>query len=331
MKKITIAFFGILILAGTVSASFFYFQKSKGVAAQTTDTRLQTPSAGASIAKFQVAGGQIKILFLGDLMFDRWIRQVSETKGGDFVFQKVESLLGGEDLVVGNLEGPITDKASISVNSDFGSADNYVFTFPPLTAADLSKENIKLVNLGNNHILNQGAAGLADTENFLDAAKVNYFGDPQNQAARIKLYAAGGVRIAFVNYDQFMANAAVTTLADIHSAKAQGADIVILYTHWGTEFVAEPEQKIKNLAHQFIDAGADLIIGSHPHVIQTKEIYKGKTIYYSLGNFIFDQYFSPETQKGMGVEASIEASTKKISLREYNFSLLKSGQTVIQN
>lgn len=314
----------VLIFAGTVAASLFYFQKNN----QTPTKTVSANTRPKITTKFPVTGEKIKILFLGDLMFDRWIRQVSETKGDDFVFQKVGDLLKGEDLVVGNLEGPITDKASVSVASEFGAHDNYIFTFPPKTAQDLFAENIKLVSLGNNHILNQGKAGLASTENYLQAANVGFFGDPA-QTASIKYYAASGLKIAFVNYNQFVADGKNKTLADIRSAKAQGADITILYAHWGAEFVGAPDQKIKQLAHQFVDAGADLVIGSHPHVIQPKETYQGKAIYYSLGNFLFDQYFQPETQKGLGVEVTLDPATKNMDFNEYNFSLLKNGQTVI--
>jgi poly-gamma-glutamate capsule biosynthesis protein CapA/YwtB (metallophosphatase superfamily) len=216
------------------------------------------------------------------------------------------------------------------VDTEFGSKENYIFTFPLQTASELFNENIKLVNLGNNHTLNQGQQGLEDTEKYLANAGVGFFGDPKNQDFRFKIYDVSKLKVAFVNFDQFMPEAEKQTLSDIGNVKAQGADVVILYTHWGTEFVAEPSQKIKNLAHGFVDVGADLIIGSHPHVVQTEEIYKNKTIYYSLGNFIFDQYFDDNTQKGMGVEVVIDPAMKKIDYKEYNFSLLKNGQTIIQ-
>jgi len=362
MKRFTFLVLIVLTLAGIVSASLFYphthnvlrvnaginelgnsnskilqclwnklvgvgvyFKKTKNISAQVAASQPENKTEAA--ASFPVAGDKIKILFLGDMMFDRWIREVSEKRGNDFVFEKVKNLLQSEDLVVGNLEGPITNKPSVSVASEFGSGENYIFTFAPETAGELFKENIKLVNIGNNHILNQGEAGLADTEKYLSDAEVGFFGDP-NKVENGKLYKLSNLKIAFVNYNQFVADAKNKTLKEIESAKEQGADLIILYTHWGTEFAGEPGQKIKNLAREFIDAGADLIIGSHPHVIQIKEVYKNKSIYYSLGNFIFDQYFRDDTQKGMGVEATIDPATKKIDFKEYNFSLLKNGQTV---
>lgn len=322
MRKKTII--GILFFSVAIFAcGFCFFLFKKGINAK--NSGIDNGVAVQVASQFPATKDKIKILFLGDLMFDRWIRQVSEKRGDDFVFQKVEKLFQSEDLVVGNLEGPITDKSSVSVASELGDHNNYIFTFPPQTAEILARENIKLVSLGNNHILNQGQAGLTETEKYLDSFGVSYF---CTDDLRFRIYDLRNIKIAFVCHNQFEDNAADKTLEDIKTAKKSNVDLVILYTHWGVEFASDPSQKIKNLAHEFIDNGADLIIGSHPHVVQTKEIYKGKTIYYSLGNFIFDQYFRDDTQKGIGVEAAIDPATKKIDFKEYNFSLLKNGQTV---
>ena len=136
-----------------------------------------------------------------------------------------------------------------------------------------------------------------------------------------------GLKIAFLNYNQFEQDAEKKTLEDIKTAQNSKADEIILYTHWGKEFVPEAADDIKNLAHEFVDAGVDLIIGTHPHVIQNKEEYRGKMIYYSLGNFIFDQYFSPETQKGMLVQVEIDSS-KKMQFKESYVKIQNNGQTL---
>jgi poly-gamma-glutamate synthesis protein (capsule biosynthesis protein) len=120
------------------------------------------------------------------------------------------------------------------------------------------------------------------------------------------------------------------TLQDIQNVKQEKIDRLIVYTHWGKEFTDVPEADIRNLAHQFIDAGADLIIGSHPHVIQSQEEYRGKKIYYSLGNFIFDQFFDPRTQKGLVVTAEIQAGVDGIKLQESAAQMKTSGQTVLE-
>jgi poly-gamma-glutamate synthesis protein (capsule biosynthesis protein) len=280
-----------------------------------------------TVAVSRKAAEAVKILFVGDLMFDRYIRQVAERRGRDFVFAGVKKMLAENNLVVGNLEGPITDSPSVSVASAMGEKNNYIFTFPSQTSADLGQNNIRLVNLGNNHILNFGETGLAQTKAYLQASGIDFFGDP-SAGKRLATWKKGGVKVVFVSYNQFEFDAVNQTLCDIEAAKQLQDDKIILYTHWGKEYANAPEEKIQALAHQFVDAGADLIIGSHPHVTQGKEEYQGKLIYYSLGNFIFDQYFSPETQKGLAVQIAIDPATKKMTAQEFPVVMNHSGQTL---
>ncbi len=272
--------------------------------------------------------GPVSILFVGDMMFDRYIRQVRDKKGGDFIFSEVKNLLSRSDLVVGNLEGPISDNPSISIDSEFGSRNNYVFTFGPDTSEDLKRNNIGIVNIGNNHIMNFGDEGLLKTKEYLKQGKVDFFGDPQREK-RIAIWNRDGTKIAFVSYDQFEKDPVTKTLADIQEAKKGKADLIILYTHWGKEYSKEPTKNVQELGRKFIDEGADLVIGSHPHVVQKKEEYKGKLIYYSLGNFIFDQYFDPETQKGLAVQVEISADNK-MTFKEFPVKMKNNGQTFEQ-
>lgn len=274
---------------------------------------------------YSPATKNIRILFLGDLMFDRGIRQFAEKNGNDFIFQKIHGFLLKHDLAVANLEGPITDNQSISVNSAVGSTNNYFFTFPKSLAKTLFDENIKLVNLGNNHISNFGQEGLISTEKYLKKSGIDYFG--QDSQSFIK--EIGGVKIAFVGYNQFaFEGAEPLAVEEIKNAKKL-SDIVVLYAHWGEEYYKNPPEYVVESAHKFIDGGADLIIGSHPHVIQNSETYNGKKIYYSLGNFVFDQYFSQETRKGMGVILKIEPDTKQMDFEESKFYLNSNGQTIL--
>ncbi len=265
------------------------------------------------------------ILFGGDMQFDRYIRTVSGRRGGAFLFDGLRTEFQKADLVVANLEGPITDKTSVSETSIEGSHDNYVFTFPPETAARLKEENVGLVNIGNNHILNFKEEGAKRTKEYLEAAGVGYFGSPLSGDERVAYREIGGMRFGFVNYNEFIWKGREKAMEDITNARS-ASDFVIVYTHWGKEYVgATPE--MKTLGHEFIDAGADLVIGSHPHVVQEREIYEGKTVYYSLGNLIFDQYFRPETQAGLVVRAVFDPVTRDISLTELPVRLKTNGQT----
>lgn len=315
--KIIIAF--VLLFMFIVIGSFLFGRKT--VSSVVKDQQVVEKFVAQKKSSYP-----IRIMFVGDMMFDRYIRQVSERRGGAYPFQKVESILRDNDLVIGNLEGPITDQSSVSVASIIGEKNNYIFTFDSKIPNLLSRENIRLVNIGNNHILNFGISGVESTRKYLTDSAVEYFGDPENAESRIKIENIKGLRIAFVNYNQFVSDAKQKTLDDIMKAKNSKVDFIMLYTHWGTEFVPDPSGKIKELAHEFIDNGVDVIIGSHPHVVQTIEEYKGRKIYYSLGNFIFDQYFRPETKKGLAVQIEI-GSDGKMLFRDYSIKMDGNGQT----
>ncbi len=320
----------ILLISLVLIGLFLVGRKTASFENVKTDVVVEKKAVGIAkaVAPAEVAGS-VKILFTGDIMLDRYIRQVSEKKGGGFIFAGVQELLAKNDLVISNLEGPITDNPSVSVDSEIGARDNYIFTFDPSVAGELAKQNIKLVNLGNNHILNFGEAGLSKTKENLKNNKIDFFGDPAGEK-RLAVWEKNKVKLVFISFNQFEKEAKSKTLADLEQAKKMKATQIILYTHWGTEFIGQSDAKIKELAHSFIDSGVDLIIGSHPHVVQDKEEYKGKLIYYSLGNFIFDQYFSPQTQQGLVVQVEINSQDGKISAREFPVSMKTSGQTILR-
>jgi len=270
----------------------------------------------------------MKILFVGDMMFDRHIREtVGKYGNGDCnnILEPLKEKLSEYNLVVGNLEGPITDKESVSTNTKMDESKNLIFTFDPAVAKTLFDNNIKLVNLGNNHILNQGEKGVEQTKKFLDEAGVEYFGYDESLAL-VKEF--GGVKIGFVGYNYSVSGSADVTVENIKKAKEQ-SDIAVVLPHWGAEYkTGEPGASVRALAYRFIDAGADAVIGTHPHVIQNSEEYNGQKIYYSLGNFVFDQYFQKETMEGLGVEMTINPD-RTMEFGELKFEMTKKGQTVL--
>lgn len=247
------------------------------------------------------------VIFGGDIMLDRTVRAAIDARGGDFVFSCVRDVLRDADLVVANLEGPITGYPSVSLGSTIGSPENFTFTFPQETSDILQRANIRMVSLGNNHILNFGLDGVRQTTKELSAADVRYFGDPTNQnTARERVR---GVALAFINYNEFAPNgwrtSASTTLEQIAAARRDGY-IPVVYAHWGDEYESAP-LRAKELARAFVDAGAEIVIGSHPHIVQEHEVYKEKYIYYSLGNFVFDQYWSESVRRGLLLKAVFSA------------------------
>jgi poly-gamma-glutamate synthesis protein (capsule biosynthesis protein) len=245
------------------------------------------------------------IVFVGDMMFDRTIRTTAQEKGGDYLFSCIDPLLSGADLVVGNLEGPITASSSVSVGSTVGSPENFTFTFASTTAALLYRHNVRLVSIGNNHIMNFGHDGLLQTKEYLAQAGVGYFGDPDApESERVARQSIGGIAFSFVNWSDWTSDKTDHTLAQIRT-EAQSGRVVVVYTHWGDEYVPPPV-RVRELAHEMVDAGAAIVIGSHPHIVQEHEVYHGKDIYYSLGNFIFDQYWNDAVSHGLALSVAFD-------------------------
>jgi poly-gamma-glutamate synthesis protein (capsule biosynthesis protein) len=175
---------------------------------------------------------------------------------------------------------------------------------------DSIKRNFDIVNLGNNHTNNFGAKGLLQARKFLSDAGLSYFGDPLNSPDYLSTTTEkNGIKIGFVSYMQ-LANTGFDVVLDEIKRLRPSVDMLIALPHWGIEYETEkPWARQQEEAYAMIDAGVDTIIGTHPHVIQPIEQYNGKTIFYSLGNFIFDQYFSEETMQGLTVRMNIEKDT----------------------
>lgn len=243
----------------------------------------------------------LTVLFGGDMMFDRSIREAGERHGADHLLDCLDPLVAAADMAVANLEGPITSHGSLSVGSTVGSARNYTFTFPLATAPLLAEHGIRFVSLGNNHIMNFGADGVRSTLHALDAAGVFSFGDPLEE--RVARFEKKDIRISLVSYNQFApqgsAHAASTTRAQITAERSAGR-LPVVFAHWGDEYAPANDFQ-QRLAHAFVDAGAVLIVGAHPHVVQESEEYAGAPIYYSLGNLVFDQYWQESVQRGLTI------------------------------
>ena len=262
-----------------------------------------TQSGAPVVREASSVPARAEILFGGDMMFDRSIRATVEANGDDFIFSCLDPMLRSADIVVANLEGPITQSASVSIGTDVGDEGNFTFTFPTSTARLLARHNMRMVNIGNNHVMNFGREGLAETRGWLDAGGVLYFGEPDlGEAERVERVSVRGIPFSFVNWSDWTSDKTDHTVAQVRKEADMGR-VVVLYAHWGEEYVAQPLPRVKQLARSFIDAGASIVIGSHPHVVQEREFYRGAYIYYSLGNLIFDQYWNEDVRTGLLVRA----------------------------
>jgi gamma-polyglutamate biosynthesis protein CapA len=288
-------------------------------------------NAGFFPSMTEIGEKRVSFIFAGDLMFDRYIRQIANEKDYDYILEGVGDILKSVDFTVVNLEGPITNNKSVSVGSKFGSYNNYIFTFGP-KVIDILKQFNMVASLGNNHITNFGQDGIKQTVENLKGGGVMYFGQVgQETVNEYVVLEEKGFRIDLVNYNQFIGSDKEEVFKTI-TALVESSDFLVVYAHWGNEYVPVAGKVITDLAHEFVDLGADLVIGSHPHVVQQVEVYKGKKIYYSLGNFVFDQYFSEETMKGLLVKVDLvekEDQNTEVAYEDIPIKLSPSGQTLL--
>lgn len=240
------------------------------------------------------------LLFVGDIMLDRGVEYFTDKNNDNYPYKEIGHFLNGVDIVFGNLEGPIVKKPKSFAE------DSLQFAFSSDTAKYLG-ENFDVVSLANNHTLNMGPSGLEETRNILQEAGIGFAGDPINCAENNFVEKDGIIFLAFnktfpINCSEDEIISTVASAKEAHPGK-----FIIVSIHWGNEYQLKSSSLQKKLGHRMIDAGADLIIGQHPHVVQEAERYNGKMIFYSLGNFIFDQSFSAATQEGLAIGAKLNS------------------------
>ncbi len=239
----------------------------------------------------------VKVLFVGDLMLDRNVARSLQEEGAWALFAtSTRSLFAAADLRVANLEGAVTANPSIA------RRNNKIlrFTFEPaITETVLTLLNLNIISLANNHALDFGADGYTETRSRVEALGVGVFGHPYNATGTISnTVTVQGKRFCFVGYHSLFAPSTATITEEIKIIRPDCWRVVV-FAHWGEEYKTTAAVAQRDQGHTFIDAGADLVIGAHPHVVEEVEVYKGKAIFYSLGNFMFDQNFSWETTHGL--------------------------------
>jgi len=257
----------------------------------------------------------ISLVFMGDMMFDRTVADRTRRAGNQkypflIIAGSSTNIITSADIAVANLEGPV---ASDRAAPDKGDLD---FMFEPAIAPLLKEAGIDAVSQANNHALDQGRAGAVESRNLLSQAGLAVFGDQVNDdaAAALTIIDVRGQKVALLGFnvtdnplDKASAEAA------LESAYAE-ARYVIVFMHWGEEYQSSPTMSQVELAHWFIDKGVDAVVGSHPHWMQSIEVYNNRPIIYSLGNFIFDQDWSSETNFGLIAGLALNPETTELSL-----------------
>lgn len=247
------------------------------------------------------------LLFVGDIMLDRTVQtRTTASKNPNYPFAKLPlGWLGSFDYTIANLEGPVTDKRRPPEKS-------IDFKFEPAWLPVLKNLGFDAFSQANNHALDQGRLGAADSSKRLTETGFLHFGDQVNDGdIALATTTVGKTRLAFLGWNT-TDNPIVKEDAEAVIKKAnEQSDLVIAYLHWGNEYRAKPDQSSVELAHWLIDQGVDVVVGGHPHWSQGASLYKGKPILWSLGNFVFDQDWSEETRYGLA--ASLELVDNKVA------------------
>jgi poly-gamma-glutamate synthesis protein (capsule biosynthesis protein) len=242
----------------------------------------------------------LRFLFFGDLMLDRHVKKRVEEKGLGHLLSDISSSTRAAryDIVMANLEGAVT-----AGGAHYPPAQAYDFAFAPKLIKELNNYGFNAFTIANNHLADQGERGIMETRRNLSDLGFFYVGCRDRLSGdcstttvefKDKIIGLAGYSMVYGVLDEDLMLKQVSALAG-------SSDLTVVNMHWGIEYEHNFNPKQQQIGRSLIEAGADIVIGHHPHVVQGLEIYRGRPIFYSLGNFVFDQYFSPATQEGLAV------------------------------
>jgi poly-gamma-glutamate synthesis protein (capsule biosynthesis protein) len=238
------------------------------------------------------------VILVGDIMLGRSVMTTSLSKNNpNYPFEKVAGTLKEADLIFGNLENPIIADCP---NSDSG----FKFCADPKMLQGLLYAGVDVLTLANNHTKNYGVDGFTQTKNYLTKSGIDYVGDNNFVEREIN-----GIRFGFLGFDFVVNESKASDFELIKEAKSK-VDVLFVMIHWGVEYTSSPTTLQKLTARKIIEAGADVLVGAHPHWVQDLEYIGEKPVFYSLGNFVFDQPWSEGTKKGMAIRLTYNKEGK---------------------
>lgn len=318
---------GVSILGGALAGHYSVYQSKTGrhLTASLSSVTSESDFPQAKVS-FESREDPITLLFVGDIMLSRFIQTQIERHGNDYTFPFASSsdIVAAADISFGNLEGSISDEGE-------NQGSMYSFRANPRVIEGLTHAGFDVLSLANNHILDWGKEALVDTISILKENNIIPIGagttaSDANECARITVKGTTFCFLAFTNlYPSSLAATKNTPgisdfnlekikdqIAAIKSKKSTVNDnIIVISLHWGDEYQSVSNALQQRIAHELAVAGADVIVGHHPHVPQEVEEFENENgdrgvIAYSLGNFVFDQNFSKETMEGRAMEITIK-------------------------
>lgn len=239
---------------------------------------------------------EVTLCFTGDIMLDRDVRLYTDKYGKDYPYELTKDVLKGSDITFANLECPLTDMGTPV------KGNGILFKASTENAFALKNAGFDILNISNNHIMDYGDAGRDETIRSLNDNNIEYTGI-SSRPAIVKRW---GKKIGFLGYSEVYNNMDEDKVRSEIAKAMTLCDFLVVSFHWGCEYNHYPTENQKKWARLAVDCGADLIIGHHPHVLQGIEKYKGKYIFYSLGNFVFDRQVQDGTSESIILNVKID-------------------------
>ncbi|MEX2012705.1 MAG: CapA family protein [Patescibacteria group bacterium] len=313
----------MLAVSGLVISSYYLDWKQTSQPAPTQPSAKQDKQAVDAPEK-------LILLFGGDVMLGREVERKIRQFDLSWPFEKISDITKQADLFVVNLESPLRTDADQTLSGSL-----ILRGYPPAVEG-LVSAGVDFVSLANNHIPDMRLAGLQETKKILKQNKIKFTGAGETaaDANRPNVLEIEGVKIGFVsctygvNFDStgvYYNVCSASRVSSQISAINKQVDLTVLLAHFGTEYAAAANSAQKAVAHAAVEAGADLVIGHHPHVPQPYEKYQGKYIFYSLGNLVFDQQPGAWRDRSALVEIKIEDKKVK-SFKLLPYQIYSYGQ-----
>lgn len=242
-----------------------------------------------------------RMRFVGDIMLARNVENFMDAYGAFYPFSLLPEV-SPDAYLVGNFEASIP-KTHVKTQSM-----QFSFSVKPEYVVGLSQYGFTHLGLANNHAFDFGADDFIHTVAQLQLASTTPFGSPLNNvSSSTSILKVGDTTIALIGLYAVQEIPSQNQIEELVKKAEELSNVQIVYVHWGEEYELVHSKTQEVLAHALIDAGVDIIVGHHPHVVQDIQLYKNKPIFYSLGNFIFDQYFSDDVQKGLMLDLVVGA------------------------
>ena len=274
---------------------------------------LTTEQQAIAVDKDLVLSDDKSIVFVGDIMLARHVEHLMNVKGYGYPFAGSNFLSIEPAYIVGNFEAsiPLKHIKTPNYNFQFSVSKDYL--------KGLTEAGFTHLSLANNHAFDFGLEGYNNTKKVLGENSLTAFGQPKSLGQdTISYLTASNTTYALIGLNETQMDINPKSLTSVLKEARENSDVQVVYIHWGPEYKHEPNKAQRLIAKMLSEAGVDIIIGHHPHVIQSIEKINDTLVFYSLGNYIFDQYFTRSVMEGLAVSLTKVGDNLKVTLMPHS-------------